>query len=117
MAQSVTYERERKTMSNLSEIIGTITRAISDYGNATVSKAITYAGVGGIGIGTANTAVKVVGGEVAQQCAEYAPDWLAWAPLIGVISLAVKNACDVYYRRLEYKLKAQESKRNGENNS
>lgn len=115
MAQSVTYERERKTMSNLSEIIGMITRAISDYGNATVSKAITYAGVGGIGIGTANTAVKVVGGEVAQQCAKYAPDWLAWAPLIGVISLAIKNACDVYYRRLEYKLKAQESKRNGEN--
>ena len=104
-------------MSNLSEIIGMMTKAISDYGNATVSKAITYAGVGGIGIGTANTAVKVVGGEVAQECAKYAPDWLAWAPLIGVISLAVKNACDVYYRRLEYKLKVEDSNRNDQNNT
>lgn len=112
MAQSVTYVNERKNMNSLSETIGMITRAISDYGNATVSKAITYAGVGGIGVGTANTAVQMVGGEMAETCAKYAPDWLAWAPLIGVISLAVKNACDVYYRRLEYKLKAEESKRN-----
>lgn len=99
-------------MSGLSDIIGTMTKAISDYGNATASKVITYMGIGGIGVGTANTAVKVVNHPVAQECAKFAPDWLAWAPLIGVISLAIKNACDVYYRRLEYKLKAEESKRN-----
>lgn len=105
MAQSNIYEKERKSMSNLSEAMGAITKSISDYGNATLSKGITYAGLGGIGVGTANTAVHVT----TQECAKYAPDWLAWAPLIGIASLAIKNVCDVYYKRLEVKLKIKEA--------
>lgn len=100
-------------MNSLSEIIGTITKAISDYGNATISKSITYAGVSGIGLGAANTAVKVADHPIAQECAKYSPDWLVYAPAVGVASLVLKNLCDWYYRRAEFKLKLEESRRNG----
>ena len=96
-------------MTSLSEGIATMTRLISDYGNATLSKAITYFGVVSVGGGTVQAVGNAVDHPIVQECAKLTPDWLSWVPLIGVISLAIKNACDVYYRRLEYKLKAAEN--------
>lgn len=109
MELSNTYRARQKSMTGLGENLATLTRLISDYGNATVSKVITYFGVISVGGGTVQAVGKAVENPIIQECAKYAPDWLAWTPLIGVISLAVKNSCDVYYRRLEYKLKAKDN--------
>lgn len=87
------------------ELFGKMMKAISDQGNAMLSKIMTYFGVGvGIGGGSVQVAAKTVAPQIAETCAPYTPDWLAYAPAVGVLSLVIKNAADIYYKRQEIKM-------------
>ena len=77
-------------------------KLISDSGNPIASKLVTYLGVGvGVGGGTAQGIARTSQNEC---CANQSPDWLAYAPAIGVASLVIKNISDWYFRRVEVKL-------------
>ncbi len=101
MEQSSTFTEERQSMRDL---LTSGLKAISDSGNPLTSKLIMYFGVGaGVGGGTVQTISKNTNHEIIEQCAAIAPDWLAYIPAIGVASLVIKNACDIYFKRLEVK--------------
>ena len=88
-------------------------KLISDSGNPLVSKIITYLGVGvGVGGGAAQGIARSSQNEIVQACADMSPDWLAYAPAIGVASLVIKNASDWHFRRIEVQLKVEEAKKN-----
>lgn len=78
---------------------------ISDHGNVFISKFITYFGLSvGLGVGTAQAiASNVSHSELVQTCAEASPGWLAYAPFIAAISLAIKHITDVVLRFKESK--------------
>ena len=88
-------------------------KLISDSGNPLVSKIVTYLGVGvGVGGGAAQGIARSSQNEIVQACADIAPDWLAYAPAVGVASLVLKNTSDWYFRRIEVQLKVEEAKKN-----
>lgn len=95
-------------MSSLGEVIGVITKAISDHGYTPLSKCITYLSASvAIGGGTVQAIEKIAKNPVTEECAKYAPDWLVWAPAIAALSLVLKNTSDWYYTRAGFKLKAE----------
>lgn len=87
-------------------------KAISDSGNPIASKIITYFGVGaGVGGGTAQAIVKNSANDFVQACADATPEWLVYAPAVGVASLVIKNICDWHFRRIEVRLKIEKALR------
>ena len=95
--------------SKMSEFL----KLISDSGNPLISKLITYLGVGvGVGGGAAQGIARNSSSEIVQYCATQTPDWLAYAPALGVLSLVIKNICDWHFRRIEVKLKVAEALKN-----
>jgi len=86
-------------------------KLISDSGNPIVSKVITYLGVGvGVGGGTAQGIARNSQNGFIQYCADHSPEWLAYAPAIGVASLVIKNISDWYFRRIEVQLAIAKAK-------
>jgi len=85
-------------------------RAISDHGNPMLSKLINYFGVGvGVGGGTVQVAASQIhNNPIVDACANAAPDWIVYAPIVGVVSLVIKNAADFIFRRIEHKHKMRE---------
>jgi len=80
-------------------------KLISDSGNPVASKFVTFLGVGvGVGGGTAQEIAKTSQNEIVTFCANNTPDWIAYAPAIGVLSLVIKNISDYHFRRIELKL-------------
>jgi uncharacterized protein YneR len=85
-------------------------KLISDSGNPIASKFITYLGVGvGVGGGTAQGIARNSQNDFIQYCADQSPEWLAYAPAIGVASLVIKNISDWYFKRIEVKLAIKKS--------
>lgn len=81
-------------------------KAISDSGNPLLSKVITYFGVGGgVGGGTIQAAAQLSTNEFIQECANATPDWLAYVPAVGVLSLMIKHAADIYFKKKELEMK------------
>lgn len=104
MAHLHSYTSEQKSMKDsLTDLI----KVISDSGNPIVSKIITYFGVaGGVGGGTVQVVASKTANEFIQECANVTPDWLAYVPAIGVLSLIVKHAADIYFKRKELKIRS-----------
>lgn len=87
-------------------------KAISDNGNPILSKIINYFGVWvGVGGGTVQVAAtQIIDNPVIEACKNIAPDWIVYAPAVGVLSLVIKNMADVIYRRIEHKHKMRNKK-------
>lgn len=100
MEQSNTFAEERLSMR---ELLTSGLKTISDSGNPLISKIIMYFGAGSIAGGTVQTIANNTTNEIIQQCVEMTPDWLSYVPAIGVASLVIKNACDIYFKRIEVK--------------
>jgi hypothetical protein len=77
--------------------ISNILHAISDHGNALVSKAVTYFGVVSIGGGGALGVASGTAEKIAQNQSFGLPDWAAIVSIVGGICLIIKNSIDAYY--------------------
>ena len=77
--------------------ISNILHAISDHGNALVSKAVTYLGVVSIGGGGALGVASGTAEKIAQNQSFGLPDWAAIVSIVGGICLIIKNSIDAYY--------------------
>lgn len=102
MAHSTIFENVRRNMTTQ---FTDLMRLISDSGNPLASKFITYFGVaGGVGGGTVQLVTNASTNDFIQECVNSTPDWLAYVPVIGVVSLIVKHVADIYFRRKELKI-------------
>ena len=77
--------------------ISNIFHAISDHGNALVSKVVTYFGVVSIGGGGALGVASGTAEKIAQNQSFGLPDWAAMVSIVGGICLIIKNSIDAYY--------------------
>lgn len=77
--------------------ISNILHAISDHGNALVSKVVTYFGVVSIGGGGALGVASGTAEKIAQNQSFGLPDWAAMVSIVGGICLIIKNSIDAYY--------------------
>lgn len=73
----------------------TILHAISDQGNAILSKSLVYVGVGGSSIGVATKVAEVT--DNVPDSLLTSVEWGAAAGIVGGICLIIKTGTDVYF--------------------
>ena len=79
-------------------MINSVLHAISDHGNAILSKSIVFLGYIGIGVGTGGGVVNGTMDKIANDVAFGLPDWAAVVAIISGLSLIIKNGVDTYYK-------------------
>ena len=89
-------------------LVNDIFHAISDHGNAVLSKFVTYFGVVSIGSGGALGVANGTASKVAQDQFLTLPDYAAIVSIIGGICLVIKNAVDIYYKIKEKRSEKEE---------
>ena len=72
--------------------------AISDHGNALVSKSIVILGYIGIGVGTTGGIASGTAQKVVDDVVFGLPDWAATVAIVSGLSLVIKNGVDTYYK-------------------
>ena len=79
-------------------MINSVLHAISDHGNAILSKSIVFLGYIGIGVGAFDGYVNDTVDKIANDVAFGFPDWAAVIAIISSLSLIIKNGVDTYYK-------------------
>ncbi len=85
-------------MTSAKELLTQLLMAISDHGNAIISKAVNYFGFasvgGGVVIGAAtDTASRIASPEMWQLS-----DWAVIVSIVGGITFIIKNLVDTYFK-------------------
>lgn len=79
-------------------VLNTILHAISDHGNAILSKNIVLLGYVGIGVGAGGGVVSGTADKIVNDVSFGLPDWAAIVAIISGLSLIIKNGVDTYYK-------------------